>query len=324
LLIGIMLGSFVLGLQSLYDIAFRPHQQGWGIYGPIIFGDLAVLFFSLLLLIFIFNRNYLINPPLLGIAVLFAILAGILSGSRNAWAAAIFSSLLVAFLGSRFIKIKYLVLAVISLVIVAVAILSAYKPLQERMILAYQQTYTFISEGAPRDIPLAGNSVGTRLEQWRSALQIYKDSPLFGFGGGNAAKEVNRFVKKGLAHPDLYNIDSETNIGGLHSTYFETLVNEGLIGLGIVLLFLCYPLYIFIKTRKRDPLLSSIGIIFISNYLVFGVSENPLVHDNFTSVYLLLLAVFFSTAIHSLHTAANTAKPRSDSTAKNSRHASTA
>ena len=297
LLSGILIGSIILGLQSLYDIAFRPYHQGWGIYGPIIFGDLSVLFFGILLMILFIERQYLARPRALGVAMLFAIVAGILSGSRNAWLAASFSIIAVPLLSAKYINFRQVGSVLLAFIIISIAIVTFYKPLNDRMLLGYNQFKVFMTEGAPRDLPLYGNSVGTRLEQWRSALHIYKEAPLFGFGGGNAAKEVNRFVKEGKAHPDLYNPDSETNIGGLHSTYFETLLNEGLVGLAIALAFLLYPLYIFLRSRQRDPLLAGIGVIFSCNYLIFGFTENPLVHDNYTSVYLTFLAILFAQVV---------------------------
>lgn len=303
LFLGIVIGGAILGLQALYDVLYLGLNQGWGIYGSIIFGDLSILFFSITLILLFFTNKHSTTTYLYIFSLILSALAVYLSGSRNAWLASLFSVLLIPLLCYRYMKYKTAILAIIPIFIIAGSATLFTDTMQERLVLAYAEFTTYMTDGAPRDTPLSTNSVGTRLEQWRVALKIYKGAPFFGYGGGNAAKQVNRYVEKGLAHPDLYNPKSEKGIGGLHSTYFETLVNEGLIGLIIMLLFLFYPLYIFVTSRKFDPLLSTVGIVFIANYMIFGISENPFVHDNFSSVYLILLSVLFSETIRKKHDA---------------------
>ena len=297
LFVGIILGGAVLGLQAIFDVSYLGLEQGWGIYGPIIFGDLSILFFSITLILLFFTTKYSSVTYLYIFSLIFSALAVYLSGSRNAWAASLFSVFLIPLLCYKFMKYKKAILVIIPIVLITASASLFSGTMQKRLTLAYTEFTTYMTEGAPKDSPLSTNSVGTRLEQWRVALLLIEEAPLFGYGGGNAGKHVTRFAQKGLAHPDLNNPDTEKGIGGLHSTYFETLVNEGLIGLVIMLLFLLYPVYIFIAARKYDPLLSTVGIIFIGNYMLFGISENPFVHDNFSSVYLILLSVLFSETI---------------------------
>ena len=295
LLTGIITGGYVLGLQALYDVYITGKTQGWGIYGSIIFGDLSVLYFAVALILLIFNRKLSASTYILLGSLIFSLLAGFLSGSRNAWLAAVFSIFVIPFLSFAYVKYKKMLLSLpfILLLVSSFAFL-LNSEMQHRLTLAINQVNSFITEGAPHNEPLLSSSAGTRLEQWRVALNIYRDAPFFGYGGGNAGKQVTRQAEKGLAHPDLINPDTAKGIGGLHSTYFESLVNEGIIGLLIILAFLAYPLWLFISSRNLNPLISTLGIILITNYMIFGITENPFVHDNFTSVYLLFLAVFFS------------------------------
>lgn len=294
LLTGIILGGAVLGLQAIFDIFILEHPQGWGVYGPIIFGDLSTLFFSITLILIIFIKKRSPHNFIYIFSIILSALAVVLSGSRNAWLAALFSLSVIPLLSYKFIQHKKIIITIIPIVIISIATLMFTDTTNERLALAYNEFNTYITKGAPRDIPIKENSVGFRLEQWRVALHITHDAFLFGYGGGNAGKHVKHYAEKGLAHPDLINPDTEKGIGGLHSTYFESLINEGIVGLIIMLTFLIYPLYVFFKARNYNPLISTIGIIFITNYIIFGISENPFVHDNFSSVYLIFLSVFFS------------------------------
>jgi len=302
LFVGIVLGGAILGLQALFDVSYLGLQQGWGIYGSIIFGDLSILFFSITLIVLFFTTRHSKITYLYIISLLLSALAVYLSGSRNAWLASVVSVSLIPLLCFSFMKFKRTALVIIPILLVTASASLFTDNIQKRLALAINEYQSFMAEGAPKDIPLSRNSVGTRLEQWRVAMIIIKEAPYFGFGGGNAGKHVTRYAQKGLAHPDLINPDTEKGIGGLHSTYFESLINEGTFGLIIMLLFLLYPIYVFSVSRKFNPLLSSVGIIFMINYMIFGISENPFVHDNFSSVYLIFLSVFFSEIVRNKYT----------------------
>lgn len=288
---------FVVGVHALYDINFTSLGQAWGIYGPIPFGDISLLYLGFILTLTLFNRDgsrqlYLYLP-----ALLFAAVAVILSGSRNAWLAAAYSIVLVPLLSLKYLKYRKQILVIIPIVIVGIIGFMLAGNMQDRLALGFKEFQSFVTEGAQKSEQLRSNSVGFRLEQWRAVLMLNKEKPWFGYGGGNAGKHVSELARKGIVHPDLNNPDTERGIGGVHSTYFEKLMNEGRIGLIIILAFLFYPLYIFIRARSTNPLLSTLGILFITSYMIFGITENPFVHDNFSAMYLLVLAILFSQVI---------------------------
>jgi len=295
--VGILLGGVVLGLQAIFDVLYLGLNQGGGIYGSIIFGDLSVLFFSITLILLFFTTKHSKTTYLYIFSLILSALAVYLSGSRNAWFASLISVFLIPLLCYKHMRYKKVILVIFPIVLIVSSAILLTDNIQKRLALAYSEFTTYMVDGAPINTSLSDSSVGTRLEQWRVALHLTKDAPFFGYGGGNAGKHVTRYAQQGLAHPDLNNPDTEKGIGGLHSTYFETLINEGMIGLIIMLLFLLYPLYEFFKTRNFNPLLSAVGVIFITNYMIFGITENPFVHDNFSSVYLIFLSVFFSEVI---------------------------
>jgi len=296
LLYGVILGGMGLGIQALIDFFVLGKGGGRGIYGPIVFGDLSVLFLA-------FAAIAILSQPsrklFYFLAILSIILSGIavyLSGSRNAWIAFSVMLFVLPLLATHKDKIKRIltIYAIITISVISFS-LTFKDAIFERAALAYSQFEIFTHSNDTREIKnLKTSSVGFRLEQWKSALSLSKEAPLFGFGAGNAGKEVNRYVKSGKANKEIYSPMSEVNIGGLHSSYFESIVNEGYVGLILLLLFVSYPLFIFLKYRKYNYLISSLGVVFSINYMVFGISENPFVHDNFSSVYLVFLAILFS------------------------------
>ncbi len=301
LILGIVLGGIVLGLQAIYDTLFTARARGWGIYGPIVFGDLSALFFAFSLLTMVYRRPTGLWRLIVLLSIVLSLLAVYLSGNRNGWLAAITFLFILPILWPKRTLRQILAFYIGGLVIVVIAFGLFHNKISERANIAITQFSDYFTlrkdPEAFRAHNLKGDSVGFRLEQWRIALIVFRDAPWFGHGGGNASRVENEYVKKGLGHPDIYNPKSYTNIGGLHSTYFETLVNEGLIGICILIFFLGYPLYIFIRFRKHESFASSLGIILIIGYMIFGLTENPFVHDNYSSFYLTSLAVLFATMI---------------------------
>lgn len=309
LLAGIILGGIVLGLQAVYDTLFTTKGRGWGIYGPIVFGDLAALFLAFGVLTAAYQWSEQKLRPWLVASIGLSTLAVYLSGNRNGWLAAIILLAILPFLWpKRSLRRVFSTYAVLVLLLFAGFGLFQ-NPISDRATRAFNQFtqyFRIIDTPEFHEHNLKGDSVGFRLEQWRVALIVFRDAPWFGHGGGNAARVENEYVKRGIGHPDLYNPKSYTNIGGLHSTYFETLVNEGMVGIIVLLLFLGFPLFSFIRYRNRDPLVSSLGIVLILGYMIFGLTENPFVHDNFSSFYLTTLAVLFSTMVRRIHQPAMT------------------
>ncbi len=298
-LAGIVLGGSVLGIQAILDMTVFHSGEAGGIYGPIIFGNLGVLFYAFCTVLFLFEKQHTRFSYLLLIPILLSLLAMYLSASRNAWLAAIYTTIAIPFLCLAFIKHKNVLLAFIFIVLSLSVVVMSTDTIRERGARAYNELTTFINDGAPKDVSLLTTSVGFRLEQWRVALMIFKEKPLFGHGGGTAGKHVTRYAQKGIAHPDLNIPATIKGIGGLHSTYFESLVNEGIIGLIIILSFILYPLYIFIRYKKYNQPIAIMGILFSTNFLIFGTTENPFVHNNFSSIYLVFLGILFSTVVRS-------------------------
>lgn len=297
---GAIIGGMVIGLQALYDTFFTYWQRGWGIYGPIIFGDLAALYFGLLMVLYIRLKQQLSSQGIFIIltSISLSAIAAILSGSRNAWVAMIVIVLLLGVMYVRNVGLLRLTkgLLVITLGVILI-IISTPSSIYTRADTAINEFGNYVDTDKRYNNKLENSSVGIRLEQWRVASNLVLERPIFGFGAGNAGRETNRYVKMGKAHPDLYNEKAYTGYAGAHSAYFETMVTEGLTGLLILLFILLFPLSVYIKSRHTHPVTSELGIVFSISFIVFSLTENPFVHDNFLSIYFVYTSVLFSSVV---------------------------
>ena len=299
LILAIPLGGIVLGIQAVYDTYFSEPGYANGIYGPIIFGDLAVLLAVFSLIFALTNRNkFWVGINLLG-AVL-AMLAVIYSGSRNAWLAVIVSLTILPFLiGTRttFWRVSSGYIAIFAVAIIM--IISTPHTITSRFGIAADEFKSYFHHNFSADNEKNyTTSVGARLEMWRSALIIIKNNPLLGVGPGNMGLAMNELVEKGMARQAVYRNPAEVRGIHAHNAYFEVMGTQGVIGFIALLLMLFYPLYVFVHNRRYDRRIASLGIVLISGFMIFSLTEVPFIHDNFSSIFLTFLSVFFAWIMH--------------------------
>ncbi|HFQ14516.1 MAG TPA: O-antigen ligase family protein [Gammaproteobacteria bacterium] len=291
LILAIPLGGIVLGGQAIYDTYFTSFERANGIYGPIIFGDLGVLLTIFSLIFALTNRNKLwISINLLAGAM--GMLAVIYSGSRNAWLAVVVSLIILPFLiGTRttFWRVSGSYLAIITVAVVM--IINTPSAITARVGVATEQFKSYFYHSPDDNYDVTTTSVGERLEMWRSALVIFRENPCAGIGPGNMHKEINWLaVSK--------NIGVKTKHGHVHNAYLEILGTQGIIGFLVFIAMLFYPLYIFLSKRRYDRRIAGLGIMLMSGFVVFSLTEVPFIHDNFSSIFLTFLSVFFAWIIH--------------------------
>jgi len=299
LILAIPLGGIVLGAQAIYDTYFSGIGRANGVYGPIIYGDLAVLLAIFSLIFALTNRNkFWVGINLLG-AVL-AMLAVIYSGSRNAWLAAIVSLTILPFLiGTRttFWRVSSGYMAIVAVAVIMI-ISTPYSITSRFGVAADEFKSYFHHDFSMNDERIYTTSVGVRFEMWRSALIIIKNNPLLGVGPGNMGLAMNELVRKGEAPQAVYRNPAEVRGVHVHNAYFEVMGTQGIIGLSALLLMLFYPLYVFVHNKRYDQRIASLGIVLISGFMIFSLTEIPFIHDNFSSIFLTFLSVFFAWIMH--------------------------
>lgn len=292
LIMTIPLGGIVMGLQAIHDTYFSGIGRANGIYGPIIFGDLAVLLAIFSLIFALTNRaKFWVGINLL--AAVMAMLAVIYSGSRNAWLAAIVSLVILPFLiGTRTTIWRVSGGYVGILAVTVIMIICTPYSITSRFGVATGEFKSYFHHNlSMTDQKIDGTSVGERLEMWRSSLVIIKNNPLLGVGPGNLPEKINQL-------PDHDTPKSKIRAGHVHNAYFEMMGTLGILGFSALLLMLFYPLYVFVNNRHHDQRIASLGIVLMSGFMIFSLTEVPFIHDNFSSIFLTFLSVFFAWIMH--------------------------
>ena len=221
-----------------------------------------------------------------------AIIATIISGSRNAWLALIVIFTLVFvfdFIKSRD-PYKFVKFVVLICMAILVSMLFTPDKILERKDKAFNE-YRSYFEGEKIN---KNNSVGFRLEQWKAALYAFVKKPVIGHGPGNTGIAVNEVVEEGNADRVIYKDNAKVNIVHVHNGYLEMLVSQGLIGFIVLMSFFVYLYWFFLTNWKVDNVISSLGLVHITGFLIFFLTEIPFIHDNFISIFLLFLGVFYS------------------------------
>lgn len=295
LIIAIPLGGIVLGIQAIYDIYFSSVGYANGVYGPIILGDLAMLLAIFALIFALTNRNkFWVGVNF--VAVILALLAVVYSGSRNAWIATVAGLIILPFLvGTRtsFRRVGGGYVAILT--IAAMIILSTPASITSRVSMVASEFSEYFHHDASMDLGrILTTSVGIRFEMWNSALIIIKDNPVLGVGPGNMGTEITRLVEQGIIFKTNF-LEPEEILGAhTHNAYLEILGTQGIVGLSALLMMLFYPLYVFIKNKHHDMRIASLGIILMSGFMIFSLTEMPFIHDNFSSIFITFLSVFFA------------------------------
>ena len=117
-------------------------------------------------------------------------------------------------------------------------------------------------------------SVGQRIGAWIIAKEMLKEKPLLGYGVGS---EMPAFYE--YTHRDRkYRFYTELGFPHMHSEYLQIVLQIGLIGLSLFLLFL----YFIFKAPTEDREIRDIKYIFLTVFIL-GMFTEPLVsHRNFS------------------------------------------
>jgi len=294
LLAGSILGVLFGGIQGLLDVyVFKTFEyervMAWGAYGHLFIGPVILLMAALLVpairALKLDKRLWLIltGVALLGLATV------ALSTARSAYLGFLVLGIFTIIYYLRWNVATFVFVVLMGLVISTYMISDK---VQHRVndgvgdVTAYFESLEKYPD-SPEKYYMG--SLGTRLEMWRSTKYFFSEAPWFGVGRFNYKKKAQEFVDQGLANQAIADHSHP------HNAYIEMIMSKGLFGLLALLSLLYYPLYVFITTRNANRDSAFAGIVLISAYTIFSLTEaSTFIKNNFVAIYLVYLAVFFS------------------------------
>jgi len=291
---GLLAGSIVAAGVAMYQIWEPEHLgQAKGITHPIIFGDLALAMGVMTLAgagWFREQARWQVILPLL--AVLLGLLASALSHAHSGWLAIPFLVLVfVWYARTRIPAWQHWVAVAVLLITVASAYFIPATGVQKTVTRTADNLSTYFQSDIKNGT--RSNSVGTRLEIWQAAWQIYWDNPLLGVGWGHYQENAQALLDTGLHNR------SATTWEHPHNQFFAAIVGGGSVAFVAILLLFLIPAKLLMNVIRRGKTpdtqrLALAGLLLIVAYMSFGFSEAILEQVRPVSFFTFYLAVIFA------------------------------
>lgn len=242
---GLLAGCIGVGAVALWQIHVEgePRASGFptGRTNAIQWGNLTLLLGTMLTVQTIALRRHLARTWVVvaGLAVLMALNASMLSGTRGGWLA-----VLVALPVGLYLLWRMRPTAMWRMVGSAAAVLvlvgaANHSVLVERWDVMEKEVQGYDSARK------ADNSVGQRLEHWRFAWNVGLERPLLGWGRAGYIAEKAKRVAAGEYAPSIIEYYYA------HNEFLDMFMKAGIVGVLLLLLVYAVPLGMFWPTRAR-------------------------------------------------------------------------
>lgn len=263
---GVMLGAVLAGGLAIYEWGTIGKVQGWfprvdGALNAIRFGGISIFLSISCAVGFLHMRksNRLLSWLML-LSSCLGFFAALASGTRGAWLILPFYAVVLVVVYWRGMSVRLKMLLVVTSI--AAPLLLYFIPqtqVASRIHYSTQDVSSYFKDEG--DVRL-GN---VRLEMWRNAYQLFRESPLIGVGLGQYKNKTHENVEAGLIHPMVAEFRNP------HSTYMSTLSTQGIVGLVLAVSVIAWPL-LFTRPlmRRRDEVgaFSQVTVLLIVGYLV--------------------------------------------------------
>ncbi|MCL0096476.1 O-antigen ligase family protein [Thermodesulfovibrionales bacterium] len=283
-LFSIILGAIACGLFSFYQIFYLEIDRAHGITGAISFGRISTVL-GLMCLPGVFLKT--LSKPLRFLMLtgfLMGMTGSILSETRGGWIAIPAGFLIVVLMNPM--KWGWLKRTVsITIFLFSIAGLYYFPDIQVRVDTAINEFKAYFSSG------VVGPSVGLRLEAWRGSILAISDSPIFGVGSNNFGSTMQALTDKGLVNASVLMLNYA------HSEYISATLSRGLIGLLSLVLIFIVPLRAFMKITDKggglNQLLAMSGVILITSYMIFSLTDTVFGAHNTTLLYVAYIFIIY-------------------------------
>lgn len=286
---GLATGAITSVLLSGYQITFGGQQRPGGFTNPIQFGNLSILFglFCLAGLDWARQQRHRTRwEAFLILGAASGLLAGLLSQSRGSWIAipvcmVIFVSRYAHVLRPQMPKIA----AALALAFIAAIALIPRALLVERLEASVKEPQEYFATRK------ADDSVGGRIEMWRTGIDIFLEKPLTGWGLEGFMQRKKEMVAAGKADGFIM---EHTHA---HNELIDAAAKRGLPGLAVTLALYLYPLFIFWRKLGRNDggrPYAMAGVLTITCYMVFGLTQAFFTHNNGAMTLAYMISILWA------------------------------
>lgn len=290
-LLGVIAAAFSLAIQALYQIQFLNSRYATGLYHKIVFGDMAVLAFTIMLaaMLTVAHRSW--HFLLLGLAMVAAVYASLMSATRGAWLLLpVIAAVLLWLYRSKLGRRGWLAIVVTFCLLVATLALWQPKVIMQPMATGIHEVERYLND------PNKAGSWGARLEMWGNSIKIWREHPWLGTGLGDFSHDSRQLVAEG----ESQNRYVAERYGHAHSIYFDALASLGAVGLLLLVLALfVLPWRHFYRHWRQaaEPwprFYALSGLLTVVAFAEFGLTEGWTSRNPFVNPYIMYVAVFAS------------------------------
>lgn len=290
-LAGVVAAAFSLAVQALYQTQFLHEAVAIGLYHKIVFGDMAVLVFTIIVAAVLTVAGRPLHFFLLGFAMVAALYASLMSATRGAWLLLPLVALVLVWLYRSKIGRRGWITIVTSFCLL-IAVLAIWQPktIIKPMATGIHEVERYLND------PNKPGSWGARLEMWGNSIKIWREHPWLGTGLGDFSHDSQALVEEGLSE----NLQVAEMFGHAHSIYFDALASLGALGLLllVVALFVLPWRHFYRYWREAaEPwqrFYALSGLLTVVAFAEFGLTEGWTSRNPFVNPYIIYIAVFAS------------------------------
>jgi O-antigen ligase len=298
---GLVLGAVVSFAVGVYQVHILDNfERARGVTHPIIFGDIALIMGLMSVAgtgwFMRKNRVMLLFPV---IAVTLGLLASALSMSRGGWVALPVVGLVIFWYLSKHVSLKTVAtVALFFVAIVGAIYLVPQSGVQQRVDISVDNLKAYIDSESVDD-PVRSSSLGSRLEMWKAAGMLFKESPVVGVGWDRFKESVLPLIEKGIVH------ESVDDWGHPHNQVLSVLAKGGLLVFtGMAVMFVVSFFYFYraiqLNTEPEVQRAALAGLILLTGYVCFGFSEAILERSKPVIFFCFYLSVLMSVVLAGL------------------------
>jgi O-antigen ligase len=270
----------IINSKTSLEIHSVGHFNHSAIYLTMIFGATLGWFISQ----FDFKKTNGANPwqtIFIGVMSFILFIALIIGQSRGAYGIAIILGLCIFLLGNN-TKVK--IIGIVTMLLVITSSIFLKSDIIQKQINNQKNN----------------NVLSYRDKVWNVSIEASRFSPLLGLGLSNwHFIKLSQLQKSVEARGETFNADNYFFPGHSHSLYFSALVERGIVGLLVTLIFMFYWLYDLIKTFKWSKKSSTPYMLWTGSFsawlATFGIGlVNTTFHHEHGILACLFLGIYLS------------------------------